>query len=203
MKNNQKKDPKNPDTGFVITVVFITVFVLLLVYYLLTVSTVASFSVKVTSWSLANISPFYTIDILNVTHIFNSSTDLLYLAVTLKNGGNSTIGYVSGCVSPFDGEVFPQSTANLTYIKGIAVCGVITVTPLPANRTVTLKWPYSPQAINVSKTGNFYVNLRFPFGFYHSISLPCKRINASCSINSSAFDGFTNTAFIQISLSSA
>jgi hypothetical protein len=203
MKNNQKKDPKNPDTGFIITISFIAVFVLLLVYYLLTVSTAASFSVKVTSWSLVNISPFYPIDIVSITPAFNSSTSLLYLAVTLKNGGNSTIGYTSGCISSFNGRAFPQSIANLTYIPDLAVCGVITIAPLPPNQTVTLKWPYPPQAINVTKTGNFYVDLRFPFGFYHSILLPCTRSNTSCGVNSSAFDGFTNTAFIQISLSSA
>ena len=61
-------------------------FALLLVYYALTAGNAKQLSVEVTSWELKSVSnPFYPINIVNITSVFNGSNNQLYILVKLKN----------------------------------------------------------------------------------------------------------------------
>ena len=163
--NNQRK--RSADTYIVLAIMVL--FALLLVYYALTAGNAKQLSVGVTSWELKSVSnPFYPINIVNITSVFNGSNNQLYILVKLKNSGSSDIGYLSGCVSAFSGVVYPKYTANLSYEKNVASCNAITVAKLLPNQTATLQWPLQPQVIKVLEAGNFNVNLTFPFGFYNT-----------------------------------
>jgi hypothetical protein len=195
--NNQRK--RSADTYIVLAIMVL--FALLLVYYALTAGNAKQLSVGVTSWELKSVSnPFYPINIVNITSVFNGSNNQLYILVKLKNSGSSDIGYLSGCVSAFSGVVYPKYTANLSYEKNVASCNAITVAKLLPNQTATLQWPLQPQVIKVLEAGNFNANLTFPFGFYNATFIRCPRINLSCPVNFD-FRGFTMNATIQVSFS--
>ena len=196
MKNQNKRRAST-----YIVLAMILFFALLLVYYALTVGNTKQLSVGVTSWELESISnPFYPINIVNITSIFNSSNNRLYFLVKLENGGSSEIGYLSGCVSALSGVVYPTDIANLTYEKNVASCDAIAVEKLLPNQTATVQWPIKPQVVEVLKAGNFNVNLTFPFGFYNGTFIRCPRINLSCPANFN-FSGFTKNATIHVSVS--
>lgn len=181
----------------------IILFALLLVYYALTASTANRLSVGITSWTLTNISKaFYPINIANISSVFNSSNNQLYLLVKLKNGGSSEIGYLSGCVSALSGIIYPLDIANLTYEKNVASCNAITIAQILPNQTTMLQWPFPPQVIKILKAGNFNVTLKFPFGFYNTTKIYCPRANVSCPRINYSFSGFTDNATIQVSISS-
>lgn len=197
MDNHNKR--RKADTYIIFAIMLL--FLLLLIYYALTAENSGQLSVGITSWTLTNISKtFYPIDIVNITSVFNSSNDQLYLLVGFKNSGGSEIGYLSGCVSALSGKVYPTNIANISYEKNVASCDVITVMSLPPNQTATVQWPLQPQTIDILKTGNFNANLTFPFGFYNT-TVRCPKINISCPANYYSFSGFTENATIQVSLS--
>lgn len=192
--NNQNE--RRASTYIVLAVILLLT--LLLVYYALTAGDIKQLSVEVTSWELKSISnPFYPINIVNITSVFNSSNNHLYLLVKLKNSGSSDIKYISGCISPFSGVVYPSSIANLTYEAGVASCNAIAVNQLLPNQTATLQWPLSPQIITILKAGNFDVNLTFPFSPYSNITKICPRMNTTCP----AIKDFTENATIYVSIS--
>ncbi|MCL5976219.1 MAG: hypothetical protein M1580_01315 [Candidatus Parvarchaeota archaeon] len=195
-KHNKKR---GLDTYIVFAVIILLL--LILIYYALTAGNTKQLSVGITGWALTSISKaFYPIEITNVTSVFNSSNNQLYLLVEFKNGGGSKIGYLSGCVSALSGEVYPTNIANLSYEKNVASCDVITVAPLLPNQTTTVQWPLQPQIISILKTGNFNVNLTLPFGFYNT-TIRCPKANISCPANYYSFSGFTENATIKVSLS--
>ncbi|MGC8533533.1 MAG: hypothetical protein ACP5MV_02825 [Candidatus Parvarchaeum sp.] len=195
-----KENKRRADTYIVFAVILL--FTLLLIYYALTAGNAKQLSVGITSWSITSISKsFYPIDIVNITSVFNSSNGQLYLLVKLKNGGTSEIGYLSGCVSPLSGIVYPTSIANLSYEKNVASCDAITIENLFPNQTTTVQWPLQPQIIKVLNTGNFNANLTFPFGFYNSTTIRCPRINTSCPANQYYFSGLTENSTILVSIS--
>ncbi|MCL4396746.1 hypothetical protein M1494_00130 [Candidatus Parvarchaeota archaeon] len=197
MDNHNKR--RKADTYIIFAIMLL--FLLLLIYYALTAENSGQLSVGITSWTLTNISKtFYPIDIVNITSVFNSSNDQLYLLVGFKNSGSSEIGYLSGCVSALSGKVYPTNIANISYEKNVASCDVITVMSLLPNQTATVQWPFQPQTIDILKTGNFNANLTFPFGFYNT-TVRCPKINISCPANYYSFSGFTENATIQVSLS--
>lgn len=192
--DNQNK--RRASTYVVLAVIFLSI--LLLVYYALTAGNIKQLSVGVTSWYLTSASKsFYPINIENITSVFNSSNNQLYLLVKLKNSGSSAIEYLSGCISPFSGVVYPSSIANLTYEEGVASCDAIVLDQLLPNQTATLQWPLSPQMIEVLKAGNFDVNLTFPFSSYSNITKTCPRLNTTCP----ALNDFTGNATIHVSIS--
>ena len=196
--NNQRK--RSADTYIVLAIMVL--FALLLVYYALTAGNAKQLSVGVTSWELKSVSnPFYPINIVNITSVFNGSNNQLYILVKLKNSGSSDIGYLSGCVSAFSGVVYPKYTANLSYEKNVASCNAITIAQMLPNQTATFQWPFSPQIIKILKAGNFNVTLTFPFGFYNTTKIYCPRANVSCPRINYSFGGFTENATIQVSIS--
>ena len=198
---NTRNKNNNVSTYFVVFIIII--FALLLVYYALTAKITNKMSVGITGWTLTNISKaVYPINVINVSSVFDNSTNELYLNVKLTNGGNSTIGYLSGCESAFSGNVYPESIANLTYEKNIVSCDAISIAKLLPNQTVELSWPYLPESINVLQPGNFYANITFPFGFYSLTKVYCPIANNSCPVNIYKFSGSTENATIQVSLSS-
>jgi hypothetical protein len=180
---------------------FIIIFVLILVYYALTSSNSAPIHVNVLSWNTISVSPNQYNLGFTVNPSFDSSSNNLYLTVIVKNLGNKTIGYESGCVSAFTGNVTPQNIANLTDLK-VATCGVITIRALSPGHEVNLTWPYSSQAISVLRKGNFNANLIFPFGFYHTISFPCTNNSNICNYTTYSFAGFSENATVNVNLSS-
>ncbi len=192
---------KRKDYTPYIILIFILLFGVLLVYYAFTAGPQKNISAGVLSYSLASIQPnVYSIGIENVSAVYNQSYNELFIEVKIINDGNSTIGFDSGCVSAFTGKVSPESIANLTYVKNVATCNVIAIQSLAPNKTADLTWPYYPQTISIYQTGNFNVNLTFPFGFYTKIYPPCAVSNSSCISNSSRFAGFSEYASIDISL---
>ncbi|MCL4398818.1 hypothetical protein M1137_03430 [Candidatus Parvarchaeota archaeon] len=207
---------KSKKAGTYVVMFTIILFALLLIYYALTASTANRLSFGITSWTLTNISKaFYPVNIANISSVFNSSNNQLYLLVKLQNSGSSEIGYLSGCVSSLSGIIYPSGIANLTYEKNVASCNAITIaqmlpnqtatlqwpfSPLP-NQTATFQWPFSPQIIKILKAGNFNVTLTFPFGFYNTTKIYCPRANVSCPRINYSFGGFTENATIQVSIS--
>ena len=154
------------------------------------------------TFQLANISKaFYPVNIANISSVFNSSNNQLYLLVKLQNSGSSEIGYLSGCVSSLSGIIYPSGIANLTYEKNVASCNAITIAQMLPNQTATFQWPFSPQIIKILKAGNFNVTLTFPFGFYNTTKIYCPRANVSCPRINYSFGGFTENATIQVSIS--
>jgi hypothetical protein len=182
-------------------IVFIIIFVLILGYYALTSGNSAPTYVNVISWNTLSVSPNpYNLGF-TINPSFDSSSNNLYLLVIVKNLGNKTIGYESGCVSAFTGNVTPQNTANLTNLK-VATCGVITIRALSPGHEVNLTWPYSSQSISILRKGNFSANLMFPFGFYHTVSLPCINNSNTCNSTTYSFAGFSENATVNVNLSS-
>lgn len=193
---------KSKKAGTYVVMFTIILFALLLIYYALTASTANRLSFGITSWTLTNISKaFYPINIANISSVFNSSNNQLYLLVKLQNSGSSEIGYLSGCVSSLSGIIYPSGIANLTYEKNVASCNAITIAQMLPNQTATLQWPFSPQIIKILKAGNFNVTLTFPFGFYNTTKIYCPRANVSCPRINYSFGGFTENATIQVSIS--
>ena len=193
---------KSKKAGTYVVMFTIILFALLLIYYALTASTANRLSVGITSWTLTNISKaFYPINIANISSVFNSSNNQLYLLVKLQNSGSSEIGYLSGCVSSLSGIIYPSGIANLTYEKNVASCNAITIAQMLPNQTATFQWPFSPQIIKILKAGNFNVTLTFPFGFYNTTKIYCPRANVSCPRINYSFGGFTENATIQVSIS--
>ena len=168
----------------------------LLFYYAFTAGNEKQLSVRVGSWTLTSISKSYPINIEKITTIFNGSSNKLYLLVKLQNGGSSAIEYLSGCISPFSGLVYPSSIANLTYDKGVASCNAIAVAKLLPNQTATLQWPLSPQAITVLKPESFNVNLTLPFSFYSNITKICPGQNTTCPVTNYFTENATINVFI-------
>lgn len=193
---------KSKKAGTYVVMFTIILFALLLIYYALTASTANRLSFGITSWTLTNISKaFYPINIANISSVFNSSNNQLYLLVKLQNSGSSEIGYLSGCVSSLSGIIYPSDIANLTYEKNVASCNAITIAQMLPNQTATFQWPFSPQIIKILKAGNFNVTLTFPFGFYNTTKIYCPRANVSCPRINYSFGGFTENATIQVSIS--
>ncbi|MCL5107073.1 MAG: hypothetical protein M1322_03115 [Candidatus Parvarchaeota archaeon] len=193
---------KSKKAGTYVVMFTIILFALLLIYYALTASTANRLSFGITSWTLTNISKaFYPINIANISSVFNSSNNQLYLLVKLQNSGSSEIGYLSGCVSSLSGIIYPSGIANLTYEKNVASCNAITIAQMLPNQTATFQWPFSPQIIKILKAGNFNVTLTFPFGFYNTTKIYCPRANVSCPRINYSFGGFTENATIQVSIS--
>ena len=193
---------KSKKAGTYVVMFTIILFALLLIYYALTASTANRLSFGITSWTLTNISKaFYPVNIANISSVFNSSNNQLYLLVKLQNSGSSEIGYLSGCVSSLSGIVYPSDIANLTYEKNVASCNAITIAQMLPNQTATFQWPFSPQIIKILKAGNFNVTLTFPFGFYNTTKIYCPRANVSCPRINYSFGGFTENATIQVSIS--
>ena len=193
---------KSKKAGTYVVMFTIILFALLLIYYALTASTANRLSVGITSWTLTNISKaFYPVNIANISSVFNSSNNQLYLLVKLQNSGSSEIGYLSGCVSSLSGIIYPSGIANLTYEKNVASCNAITIAQMLPNQTATFQWPFSPQIIKILKAGNFNVTLTFPFGFYNTTKIYCPRANVSCPRINYSFGGFTENATIQVSIS--
>lgn len=193
---------KSKKAGTYVVMFTIILFALLLIYYALTASTANRLSFGITSWTLTNISKaFYPVNIANISSVFNSSNNQLYLLVKLQNSGSSEIGYLSGCVSSLSGIIYPSGIANLTYEKNVASCNAITIAQMLPNQTATLQWPFSPQIIKILKAGNFNVTLTFPFGFYNTTKIYCPRANVSCPRINYSFGGFTENATIQVSIS--
>jgi hypothetical protein len=193
---------KSKKAGTYVVMFTIILFALLLIYYALTASTANRLSFGITSWTLTNISKaFYPVNIANISSVFNSSNNQLYLLVKLQNSGSSEIGYLSGCVSSLSGIIYPSGIANLTYEKNVASCNAITIAQMLPNQTATLQWPFSPQIVKILKAGNFNVILTFPFGFYNTTKIYCPRANVSCPRINYSFGGFTENATIQVSIS--
>jgi hypothetical protein len=193
---------KSKKAGTYVVMFTIILFALLLIYYALTASTANRLSFGITSWTLTNISKaFYPVNIANISSVFNSSNNQLYLLVKLQNSGSSEIGYLSGCVSSLSGIIYPSGIANLTYEKNVASCNAITIAQMLPNQTATFQWPFSPQIIKILKAGNFNVTLTFPFGFYNTTKIYCPRANVSCPRINYSFGGFTENATIQVSIS--
>ncbi len=193
---------KSKKAGTYVVMFTIILFALLLIYYALTASTANRLSFGITSWTLTNISKaFYPVNIANISSVFNSSNNQLYLLVKLQNSGSSEIGYLSGCVSSLSGIIYPSDIANLTYEKNVASCNAITIAQMLPNQTATFQWPFSPQIIKILKAGNFNVTLTFPFGFYNTTKIYCPRANVSCPRINYSFGGFTENATIQVSIS--
>ena len=193
-------DPKRKASTYIVLAI-ILLFVLILIYYALTAGNTKQLSVVIKNWSLTSASnSFYPINFLNITDVFNSSNNQLYFLVKLKNGGSSEVDYTSGCISSLCGIVYPTDIANLSNEKNVVSCNTITIASLLPNQTATVQWPVQPQVVEVLKTGNFNVNLTFPFKVYNATPIHCPKINLSCPANF-YFSNFTKNATIQVSVS--
>ncbi|MEM0143597.1 MAG: hypothetical protein QXL94_06565 [Candidatus Parvarchaeum sp.] len=197
----EKKKSKKIFFSNYLVVVLIIIFVLLLVYYALTASNLQPLNVNIISWNVSSVSPASYSLVFKITPIFNFSSNQLYISVNVTNEGNKTIGYNSGCISAFTGNISPENIANLTYLKNTAACNVITVQSLNQGQTASLSWPYKPEVIKVLSPGSFNINLMFPFGFYHTTYLPCANSKIACNSTFFSFAGFTENATINIKLS--
>ncbi len=201
-RSDRKRKKRNFDLNVYIVLFLIVAFLLLLVYYILYLpSNTAVSSVSVTKWALTYAS--YPLSILNITPIFNSTNNQLYLVLNIKNMGNSEIGYIGGCTSPLNGIIYPNNTANFTFLKGIVTCNAITTIPLQPNQTAVLSWPYSPKIINVLKNSGFNANLTFSFGFYKRIQVACPVNASNCNTTALAFQGVSENDSININFVSS
>lgn len=178
---------------------FIIILVLLLLYYAASVGSQPPQSISMlhlTTSSLYNLS-------FTVTPVFNSSSGQLYLSIKTVNRGNETIDYYSGCVSPFSGNVQPNDTASLGYLKNTATCYTITLQSLEANQSAVLIWPYSPEFVRVIRNGDFTVNLMFSFGYSSKAGAGCVSGNTSCNSSSYTFGRLNQTATLNMTFKAA
>lgn len=140
-----------------IYIVFVFIIILVLLFYYITSVRNPPQSVNIVN---LNTSSLYNLSF-TVTPTFNLYSGQLYLLIKVINRGNKTITYSSGCVSPFSGNVNPNSTATLSYLKNTATCYTIALQSLKANQSAVLIWPHSPEFIRVIRNGEFAVNLTF------------------------------------------
>jgi len=178
---------------------FIIILALLLFYYIASVRNQSPQSISILNF---NTSSLYNISF-TVTPTFNSYSGQLYLSIKVINRGNKTINYYSGCVSPFSGNVNPNSTARLSYLKNTATCYTIVLQTLKANQSAVLTWPHSPEVIKVIRDGEFAVNLAFPFGYYGKDEAGCISGNISCNSSSYVFGALNQTATLNMTFNVA
>ncbi|EFD92746.1 MAG: hypothetical protein BJBARM5_0519 [Candidatus Parvarchaeum acidophilus ARMAN-5] len=177
-----------------IYIVFVFIIILVLLFYYITSVRNPPQSVNIVN---LNTSSLYNLSF-TVTPTFNLYSGQLYLLIKVINRGNKTITYSSGCVSPFSGNVNPNSTATLSYLKNTATCYTIALQSLKANQSAVLIWPHSPEFIRVIRNGEFAVNLTFPFGYYGKDEAGCISGNISCNSSSYVFVTLNQTATLNM-----
>lgn len=181
--------------GSLIYIVFVFIIILVLLFYYIT--SVRNQSPQSISILNLNTSSPYNISF-TVTPTFNLYPGQLYLLIKVINKGNKTINYYSGCVSPFSGNVQPNSTAGLSYLKNTATCYTIALQTLKTNQSVVLIWPHSPEFIRVIRNGEFAVNLAFPFGYYGKDEAGCISGDITCNSSSYVFGILNQTATLNM-----
>jgi hypothetical protein len=161
----------------VFSILAITTLLAILAYYIVT----AGYGTGTPYVSVLNFSqPLGPLKVTSINYSFDPGTGQLQLAFQLRNNGSSPIEYQGGCTSPFRGVVLPVYTANVTVIKGVASCDVITQNVLLPGANGAAVWPYSPSIITVLGSGEFNVNLTLYFGYASKVpGISCVRGNCS------------------------